>query len=188
MKHFSIIVATNIHGGIGKNGTIPWKEKDDMKFFRGMTTTTLDGNKINAVIMGRITFESLKQTPLKDRVNIVVTSNDNYVSSSHNNLFIARSLDHALSQLENMNNIERIFVIGGQRLYEEAIVHPRCQNVYLNKIGCYHECDTFFPENKLKYYDLVAEKNLNRHILARMYTIHTNKNNKNNKNNKKIDL
>ena len=97
MKHFSIIVATNIHGGIGKNGTIPWKEKDDMRFFRSMTTKTIDEDKINAVIMGRVTFESLKETPLKDRVNVVVTSKDKY---SQNDLLVARSLDHALSQLE----------------------------------------------------------------------------------------
>ena len=114
---------------------------------------------------------------MKDRVNVVVTSKDKY---SQNDLLVARSLDHALSQLETMETIERIFVIGGQLLYEEAIVHPQCQNVYINKIGCYHECDTFFPENKLKYYDLLAENILSRNILARMYTRH--------KSNKKIDL
>ena len=66
MKQFSIIVAIGFQNGIGQNGSIPWKEKEDMRFFRNMTTNTIDGNKVNAVIMGRATFESLNKTPLKN--------------------------------------------------------------------------------------------------------------------------
>ena len=46
--------------GIGKDGKIPWHNKDDMKFFKDITT----GYGNNAVIMGRKTFESIGK-PLK---------------------------------------------------------------------------------------------------------------------------
>ena len=39
MKQFSIIVAAGFQNGIGQNGSIPWKEKEDMRFFRNMTTS-----------------------------------------------------------------------------------------------------------------------------------------------------
>ena len=91
MKQFSIIVAAGFQNGIGQNGSIPWKEKEDMQFFRNMTTNTIDGNKVNAVIMGRATFESLNETPLKNHINVVITSNKNYVDAPPNLLF-ARSI------------------------------------------------------------------------------------------------
>ena len=57
--------------GIGKNGRIPWNNKDDMKWFKKVTTG--DGN--NSVIMGRTTYESIGK-PLPNRINIVITHKD----------------------------------------------------------------------------------------------------------------
>ena len=168
MKQFSIIVAAGFQNGIGQNGSIPWKEKEDMRFFRNMTTNTIDGNKVNAVIMGRATFESLNETPLKNRINVVITSNKNYVDAPPNLLF-ARSLDHALTLMRNTLSVERIFIIGGQRLYEEAIVHPHCQYIYMNKIHHNGDYDTFFPEIDCKIFNLVDTIVLNKNVVAYMY-------------------
>ncbi len=82
------ILATDILGGISKNGIIPWKSKEDMNFFYNKTVN-------NVVVMGRKTYYSLpdKYRPLKNRLNIVLTSDrDKYLDEEYrynNVLFIS---------------------------------------------------------------------------------------------------
>jgi dihydrofolate reductase len=73
-KPLSIIVATEQKGGIGANNRLPWKIQKDTQFFRNKTTHTSSPDKINAVIMGRKTWDSLPHTPLRGRLNIVISS------------------------------------------------------------------------------------------------------------------
>ena len=63
----TLIAARARNGAIGKDGTLPWHIPEDLKFFK---RETLGG----AIIMGRRTWESLPFKPLKDRLNLVVTS------------------------------------------------------------------------------------------------------------------
>ncbi|HLG26049.1 MAG TPA: dihydrofolate reductase, partial [Candidatus Gracilibacteria bacterium] len=53
---------------------MPWRLKGDLKYFQDVTTTAPEG-KINAVIMGRKTWDSLpeKHRPLKGRLNVVLS-------------------------------------------------------------------------------------------------------------------
>lgn len=55
LNRFKIIVAVDEDYGIGKNETIPWRNKEDLNNFRNITVE----DKNNPVIMGRITYESL---------------------------------------------------------------------------------------------------------------------------------
>ena len=168
MKSFSIIAATDLNSGIGKNGVIPWNERDDMIFFKHTTTYTQDETKLNAVIMGRVTFESMREKPLKDRMNVVVTQRE--YPDAPPNLLVTKSLNVALESLNRMPNVERIFVIGGQQLYNEAIVHPDCRRIFLNKIDVNCECDTFFPLIDVQKFGLVSQIVLNERVLACMYS------------------
>lgn len=43
--------------GIGKNGQLPWNLPGDMAFFKTVTSTTKKTGSMNAVIMGRKTWE-----------------------------------------------------------------------------------------------------------------------------------
>ena len=65
--------------GIGKNGDLPWRLKEEMKYFTRMTKAAAPGRK-NAVVMGRKTYESIppKHRPLNDRVNVVLTKQKDY--------------------------------------------------------------------------------------------------------------
>jgi dihydrofolate reductase len=60
--------------GIGQAGRLPWRLKEDMKFFKHLTTLAPSPLK-NVVIMGRKTWQSIphKFRPLANRINIVVS-------------------------------------------------------------------------------------------------------------------
>ena len=147
-KFLSLIVGCDIKNGIGKNNTIPWNIPEDLFFFQNVTT----GKKnTNAIIMGRKTFESIGK-PLKNRYNCVISSTikpDDYIDQC---VYIYKTLNECLDDLQKRQHIIQIFVIGGAKLYEEALTLPECHNLYVNTIEGDYECDVFFPDfDKSKY-------------------------------------
>ncbi|KWT98302.1 MULTISPECIES: dihydrofolate reductase [unclassified Variovorax] len=94
---------------IGKAGTLPWRAPADLKHFKDLTGGY-------PVIMGRKTWESLPMHPLPGRLNIVVTSKP----LQHEGGFACSSLEDALA-LAGTSRPAKVFVIGGQALYERAI-------------------------------------------------------------------
>lgn len=84
MTHFALIVAATDELGIGVLNNLPWRIPKDMAFFKHTTTVIpkdLETKHVqNAVIMGRITWESIppKFRPLDNRFNIVVSRNPSY--------------------------------------------------------------------------------------------------------------
>ena len=153
MKRFSIIAGvTKITNGIGINGKLPWNIKEDLKHFQRITQTVDDANKRNAVIMGRRTFESIGGKPLSGRLNICVTTTTEQVA--RDDLIFCKSLDSAVGIASGRNDIEKIFVIGGEMLYTSAIKHPLCEELFINEIDIVEKCDTFFPKIDSNVYTL----------------------------------
>ncbi|CAH8582448.1 unnamed protein product [Schistosoma bovis] len=155
----NVVVAVSENWGIGKGGGLPWKIKKDMEFFKSITTKAHPGLK-NAVVMGRLTWESIPESfkPLKDRINIVVSST---LSHAPPRVQIVPNLNAAIDLLyseEFSSIVDEVFIIGGHRLYEEALK----QSIYPVRIYCTHilnevDCDTYFPKldwSKLKKVDL----------------------------------
>jgi len=127
----NIIVAVCKGGGIGKDGKIPWKIKKDLEWFKKETTR---GEK-NAVIMGRKTWESLPFKPLPDRKNIVLSS------LSLPDVECVKSFEEALKIVKEYDNI---YVIGGEKVYKEALKHKLLKYVYITYIYESFPCDRFF--------------------------------------------
>lgn len=149
MTPFSIIVAMDSARGIGKNGTLPWHLKGDLRYFKAITTTTRQADKQNAVIMGRKTWDSLPEhfRPLPGRLNVVVTRNKDL--DVPEGVWKASSLQDALTQIGEggeKSPIESVYVIGGAQIYAQAVQHPQCRQIYLTRIDGAFDCDTFFPE------------------------------------------
>ncbi len=154
---FDVVVAYDSRRGIGKNGKIPWNLKGDLKHFRDLTTavesidikstaasTTTPAS--NAVIMGRRTWDSiaaLGRAPLKGRDNFVITSmpiSDLRVNSVGN-------IDEAIKLIDEKRDLfYRAFIIGGSKVYREALNDARCRRIYATEIEGDFECDIFFPE------------------------------------------
>jgi len=142
-KPIYLIVATDAQNGIGIKGKLPWKLKKDMAFFKKKTIKTQDTNKLNIVLMGRTTWESIPEDyrPLEARKNVVLTRNKDYVAKGAT---IVNSIDDAIAKADE--RIESIYVIGGAKVYEQFMKRRDLTGVYLTKIKKEYKCDTFFPK------------------------------------------
>lgn len=140
---FSVIVACSLNGGIGLNNKIPWYIPDELKYFKHITTRCPEG-LLNVVIMGKNTWSSLPKKPLSNRINIIVSSTLK-MHNLQNNTYIVSSLEDALHLSNQLSNIHKIFVIGGNKLYNEALHHPQCEKVYVTHILKHIVCDVMFP-------------------------------------------
>ncbi|MBY0546350.1 MAG: dihydrofolate reductase [Candidatus Obscuribacterales bacterium] len=142
---FDIIVAMDAERGIGKNEAIPWRLSEDMRFFRKVTSSAPDG-KMNAVIMGRKTWDSLpaKSRPLKDRLNIVMSRS---AMELPRGVFHATSLEQALD-IAAKHAAHNCFVLGGAQIYAEALQHQRLRTIFLTQLDQSFQCDVFFPATR----------------------------------------
>ncbi|KAG0683357.1 ribosome assembly [Pichia californica] len=161
-KDKTVLAALLPEFGIGYKGQLPWSLKQEMKYFRKLTTTTIDPTKKNAVIMGRKTYHSIppKFRPLKNRINIVLTRNVEQLSeemkdeldTNHELLRISNSLPDILDNLKTTDNIEEIFIIGGAEVYNQLMCdnHDIIDSIYLTEIENDKklEMDAFFNLNK----------------------------------------
>jgi dihydrofolate reductase len=144
MIEIGIIVATEANGGIGKDGKLPWRNKEDMKFFA--STTKGDGK--NAVVMGRNTWESLRYPPLKDRTNIVLSTT--MQEEEGLGCLVVRSAEEAV-QLAAQLGVVELWVIGGSKTYhafEELGIVTRITVTRLNEE---HECDVHYAPDTSGY-------------------------------------
>lgn len=139
-----IIVAHDIKKGIGLDNKLPWNIPEDMKFFQETTNGHI-------VIMGRNTWESIppKYRPLKNRINYIISSTMELKSldCDTNNVYIFKSLEDCRKHIKliGLNN-QRIFIIGGQQLYNEAINHFSLIKIHITEIYKDYKCDKHFPE------------------------------------------
>jgi dihydrofolate reductase len=81
MTQFALVVAATEDLGIGLLSNLPWRIPKDMAFFKQVTSKIPSPSTTqNAVIMGRVTWESIppKFRPLDHRFNIVVSRNPTY--------------------------------------------------------------------------------------------------------------
>ena len=137
-----IIVAVSDNWAIGKDNKMPWHIKEDLLYFKKMTTG-------HPVIMGANTYKSIGKA-LPNRTNIVVSHK--YVSGA----ITVPSLKDAYSVAEKIDN--QCFIIGGAQLYKASI--NDADTLYVTHIHTFiKDADTFFPEFALKEW--------NRKILSR---------------------
>ena len=127
----SIIAAVAANRVIGRQGKIPWKIPGEQKLFKKITFG-------HAVIMGRITYESIGR-PLPGRLNIIVTRNRNYLAAGCS---VVHDLPGALNSCPQ--DEDEAFICGGGQLYHEAL--PLADRIYLTVISREIPGDTFFPD------------------------------------------
>lgn len=130
MKELILIAAVAQNNVIGYKRKIPWHIPEDLKRFRQLT---LD----HSIVMGRRTYESIGK-PLDRRRNLVLTKDPKFKS---NGITVCHSLEEALEQCKDE---EQVYVIGGEKVYKEAILlATKLEITHINKR---YRGDAFFPE------------------------------------------
>lgn len=158
MRTFNIIAAVDENFGIGKSGSLPWHLPGDLKHFSSITKAGGGDGIQNAVVMGRKTWDSLPADykPLPNRINLVLTRGMNiYLPGG---VLRADSLDNALNVLTKNSDFNggKVFVIGGEQVFQMAVTHAGCQRIYLTHILGTFDCDTFFPRD-LSAFKLISQ-------------------------------
>lgn len=97
-----MIVAVSQNGAIGKDGWLPWKLPEDLKWFKRATLG-------KSIIMGRRTWDSLPYKPLPYRINIVLTHKD------LPDCICVQSIEQAIARAPSQP-----IIIGGAEVYEQA--------------------------------------------------------------------
>lgn len=141
-----MIVACAENGAIGRNNTIPWKMKDDMKFFKEQTIK-------RHVVMGRKTAESLGK-PLIDRVCVVMTQDrEKGLDLLKRGFVVSADFEFVVPMLEypviayhlDWGNPCEIVIIGGSQIYDLALKSGVVDEILYTEVHTVIEdADAFF--------------------------------------------
>lgn len=127
----TLIAARDRNGAIGKNNDIPWRAPEDLAFFQRETTG-------GAVIMGRRTWESLPFKPLKNRMNLVVSSDPTVAE------LVLPSPDAAVDHA-HAAGYRRVYGIGGSGIYRALL--PLADRLLLTQVDLsVPDAEAFFPD------------------------------------------
>lgn len=129
---------------IGRGGALPWHYREDLQHFKALTTG-------HAIIMGRATFASIGR-PLPNRSNIVLSR----TLGPTPGIEIASDLEEALTLARRVD--DNPFVIGGSRVYRDAL--PFVTDIHLTRVpeAQVAECDAFFPAFSEERFACIASR------------------------------
>lgn len=135
---------------IGKSNSIPWYLPEDLQYFKKLTEGHI-------IIMGRKTFDSLPNGPLKNRLHIVISRNTvNYDSPN----VIVTDMIHIFDVINTTRDIpgyknKKIFIIGGSEIYTLFIDY--CAEIYITTVMLSNIQGTiYFNTHLLKDFTLVS--------------------------------
>lgn len=130
----NLIAAVDRNWAIGYKNELLVRIPEDQKWFRETTTG-------KAVIMGRKTLESFpNKSPLKNRLNVVITSDMNY---SVPGAVVVHSIDEAVEAVRDYAD-DDVYVIGGESIYRQML--PLCSTAHITKVDYAYQADAHFPD------------------------------------------
>ncbi len=178
-----LVVAMDADRGIGAAGKLPWRLRNELRWFKALTTLSTPMAQATwdhppqtlsaalaattpiviapaatprvGVLMGRHTWAALpaKTKPLPGRLNIVLSSQP--LAEQHSNLLTFNALKAALDYCQK--NLQRTFVIGGGKLYrtvlEDQHIRKQLGFLYVTELAKSFPCTVFFPPFK----ELISE-------------------------------
>ncbi|MCM1569989.1 MAG: dihydrofolate reductase [Roseburia sp.] len=130
----NFIVAVDNNWAIGNKNQLLVRIPNDHKHFREETTGKV-------VVLGRKTLETFPQgLPLKNRTNIILSSNPQYQVKD---AIVVHSIEELLEELKKYRE-EDIYIIGGDSVYRQLL--PYCKVAHVTKIDHAYEADAYFPD------------------------------------------
>ena len=142
----NVIVAVDSHWGIGNKGELLVRIPNDHKFFREETTGKV-------VVLGRKTLETFPQgLPLKNRTNIILSSNQDY---QVRDAVVVHNLEELMEELKKYRS-EDIYIVGGDSVYRQLL--PYCDVAHVTKIDHAYAADAYFPNlDKMPEWEITAD-------------------------------
>lgn len=129
-----LVVAVAENGVIGRDGDLPWRLPDELKYFKRLTVG-------HTLIMGRRTFESIGR-PLPRRRTLVLTRDPDWQAEGVESFAdLPAAVDAATDDAAADDH--RIFVVGGSSVYAAAL--PRTDHLFWTRIHAEVDGDTRFP-------------------------------------------
>lgn len=105
---YNVIACVNKSLALGDGTDLMYHIKSDLMNFKRIT----DGN---IVVCGRKTYESLPKRPLKNRINVVLTRDKNYVADG---AIVLHSVSEVIEYCNQYNDSGmEVYIIGGGEIY-----------------------------------------------------------------------
>tara|TARA_B100000963_G_scaffold22000_1_gene16499 strand:- start:182 stop:670 length:489 start_codon:yes stop_codon:yes gene_type:complete len=129
------IMAVDEKGGISRGKSMPWpKNSIDLKWFKENTLN-------NIVIMGRKTWDDpFMPTPLKSRINILITNKDPQLYSGAD-YYLSGNINDKIIDIQTQYKNKDIFIIGGSEIINLTFV--LIEEFYLTRIYGNYKCEKF---------------------------------------------
>lgn len=143
--YYTYVWAEDAEGLIGAKGDLPWKMPAEMQHFVDVTIG-------DVVVMGRKSYESIPNPPLRDRVNIVLTRNEDYQADG---AVICHSKEDVLNYLKKKDFQDPIHIIGGTTLFE--IFMDEVDVLYRTVVHEVFDGDTYMPQIDYGKFELVDQ-------------------------------
>ena len=142
----NLIAAVDENWAIGNKDDLLVRIPADHKAFRQETTGKV-------VVLGRKTIETFPQgLPLKNRTNIILSTNKNYQVKD---ALVVHGLEELFACLKDYDTKD-VYVIGGESVYRQLL--PYCDTAHITKIDHAYEADAFFPNlDKLPEWEITAD-------------------------------
>jgi dihydrofolate reductase len=142
-KVLHLIVACSENRVIGRDGKLPWRIPEDLKYFHDETAGQI-------CVLGRVCYETWPAVHEDGRRPVVITRNR---ALERPGVRVAASLEEALAIADTLPG--EICICGGQRIYEETLALTRPMQLHLTLIHALIPGDTYFPEwRHLKWREL----------------------------------
>lgn len=129
---FRLIAAIDQQRGLSKGGFRPWDIPEEQQYFKRQTQS-FGGN----VLMGAMTFRRLKNGPLKERHNYVLTHDTAPIEGVE----LVHDLEKFLRGWQNKD----LWIIGGADVFTQAMQLGFADELYLTHIEAVFGCHQFFP-------------------------------------------
>lgn len=138
MEHsFILIACVNNNGAIGKDNKLLYHISNDMENFKSQTIG-------NVVVMGKNTFLSLPNSkPLPNRMNIIITSDQDFCIDECDNALIVHSIEEAVALCASLYGDKEWFVIGGASIYKQFLEQGLVREMRLTHVLDNEEGDAY---------------------------------------------
>ncbi|XP_043943526.1 dihydrofolate reductase-like isoform X2 [Protopterus annectens] len=147
-KPIYVIAAACKNMGIGNDSGLPWNLPNEFRYFMDRVTSVTAPGKKNLIVCGKNSFNiPEKYLPLENclvaMLSTTLSAAPKYVQ------YLCRDFPTAIkigSTPSLGDTVEKIWIIGGPKVFKEGLNHPWCRHFFLTDIMSNFKCDTFFPD------------------------------------------